>query len=264
MHIRVLSARGPAVWVVGYCQNGDTPVACVAHYTGSQWVRVAVPTQFKFFGFDAVLAFANTNVVAGGGFGRKSALIRWNGKTWSCVHDVPYQGGTVGIAGTLSNHLFSAGTATKDPAYGTFEHEQPNGSRQLAQAFAPRSQATAISASSAENAWVVGISFDPTTDVWNPVAMRWNGTAETTVNVASGTSELDLWGVVTTPRPHLGGGSLGWRGVDRALHGRISFTQLAAPNGDLLGIAAVPGDESDLWAVGAGGGNQPVIMHHAP
>lgn len=48
-----------------------------------------------------------------------------------------------------------------------------------------------------------------------------------------------------------------------------SFTDLGGPNvagtssDQLLAIAAVPGSESDVWAVGSGG-NQPLILHHSP
>jgi hypothetical protein len=279
--LRSISAHGSAVWVVGACYVASGGYGCAARYTGTNWVRVAIPKQFSSdFVYNAVLVFSNTNVVVGGAFNDKSELIRWNGKTWSRVHDVPYAGQTIGIAGTLSNHLFSAGvslaTSQRVSSHGTFEHERANGSWQLSQAFGPNPSATpifdssaaAIFASSADNAWVVGRLWNEPADAWIPVAMRWNGATQTAVTVANQPADGNLAGVFTA-RPD-DTWAVGWAGGATLIAhytGGASFSQVTSPvaNGELLAITAVPGAESDMWAVGlsSAGDAQPIILHHS-
>ena len=260
VQLHAISAHGSAMWMVGQCHVDTGPYGCAARYTGTTWVRVGIPKQLSYSTiYNTVHVFSNTNVLIGGGNGESGYLIRWNGKTWSRVHDVSYRGEIMGIAGTLSNHLFSAGTPRR------FERELPDGSWRSAVPFALGTQITAISASSAENVWVVGNFFNSTTHLWSPVAMRWNGTTETPVNAAGDPTEIDLFGVVTT-RPDntwaVGESSTG--ALIEHYTGGSSFADLGGANDtELFDITAVPGHESDLWVVGAGADSQPVILHHS-
>lgn len=257
--LNAISAHGSAVWVAGACLVDTGHYGCVARYTGSRWVRVAIPRQFSYgFDFSALLVFSDTNVLVAGAQGSSSKMIRWNGKTWSRVEDVPYRGGIQGIAGTLSTRLFSVGVAG-GPEHGVFERELPSGLWQALDPFPAHTEPSAIAASSAENVWVVGAAFDPRTDVWNPLAMRWNGTTATVVNVPSDPSGGFLNGVVTIQPDNtwaVGGGLI------EHYTGGSSFTEMTSSVASLQAITAVPGSDSDLWAVGAGAG-QPIILHHS-
>jgi len=260
-----ISAHGSALWVVGSCRVAEGWFGCVARYTGSRWVRVAVPRQFSYnIGFHAVLAFSNTNVVVGEGEG-PTQMIRWNGRGWSRVNDVPPHHTILGLAGTLSSHLFAV-------SYNVVEREQPDGSWLSDNLSNPDAYASGISASSAENAWVLSRWIDSAGN-WHPLAMRWNGTTATPVGVPSSPASSYLTGVVTT-RPNntwaVGARATATDGSETLIEhytGGSSFTELGAPDtagqyNELAAIAAVPGSESDLWAVGQGN-NQPLILHHS-
>ena len=265
-----VTVTGHYVWAVGRCHNDFSYEGCVSRYNGSRWYHVAIPTQFTADAqFDSIRAFSTTNVLIGGEIGGIDAIIRWNGKTWTRVKDVPYTGSISGIAGTLSTRLFSAGNSDE----ALFEAEQPGGSWRVGGLFGGMTD-TGISASSAENVWVVGnLTVDPDTEY--PLAVRWNGSAM--VDLEEGTVsafDRELTAVATT-RPDntwAVGYTATASGTDATVidqyTGGPSLTELDSPNvagvsNHLLAITAVPDSETDLWAVGFAG-NQPLILHHSP
>lgn len=271
MTIGGISVHGAGVvWIAGTCGAPDARVACVAHRVGSQWVRVAVPAQLHF-AFRSMLAFSNTNVLVGGN-DDQTEMIRWNGHSWSRVNIVHYDGQIIGIAGTLSDRLFAAGTIRR------FERELADGSWRSTVPFPAYSGVTAISASSAENVWEVGTGHTYNSDHVYPVAMRWNGKTSTTIGFPSAPANEWASGVVTA-RPGdtwmVGSQDTADGGQAPLIEhytGGSSFTDVPAPdpgasaNGptyyQLVSIAAVPGAQSDLWAVGNGNG-QPLILHRS-
>jgi hypothetical protein len=180
-------------------------------------------------------------------------VYRWNGKTWIWVGGAarfggPGGGSVSGLAGTLSTHVFVAGISFYDAQDGSvLKTQQPSGSwRKVAHAG---NDTYGVSASSAENVWMIGALSYPYTDYTiRPRAERWNGSQFTSVTVLAFELGSALAGVVAlNPNDVWAVGNLD--------DGAEAKQTMIDQRGAGLDIRPV--------AVGFAG-TQPLILHHAP
>jgi hypothetical protein len=292
-----VAAAGPSdAWAVGLVgtQSGGRPLAL--HWNGRDWSEVAVPAvdepESHLF---AVAATATDDVWAVGGWARPGALrggglvAHWDGSSWA-TEALPTtnrpedrSGGPydilTGVAGSSGSDVWAVGQEVNVPqtyARTLIMHWDGQGWERVPSPNVMPSPGggevddnlTAVDAIAPDDAWAVG-SYEreglrmeaPITTA--PLALHWNGTAWTVVELPS-VAYGELTGVVALAADDVWavGHSAGGPGPDGSplvLHWdgaawRIVDTPVAGP-GNLAGVAATP--QGELWAVGTAGPGSP-------
>ena len=290
--VSVVSASD--AWAVGYYLDNTTGLnhTLIVHWNGTAWSRVQAPNPGSIvgpgdnalYGVSAVSAsdawavgYSSINGAA------HTLILHWNGTAWSKVTSPNpsssnnlegvnavsasdawavgyYRNNTTGVHNTLILHW-------NGTAWSKVTSPNPSSSDD--------NELSGVSAVSASDAWAVGGSVDPATDISTTMIAHWNGTA---------------WSAVTSPNP--GSTTNGLAGVSAlspsdawAFGGYFSDstnsgdTMIAHWNGTAWSTVTTPnpgyGDEaygmsadsaSDAWAVGSylthtTGAAQTLILH---
>jgi hypothetical protein len=169
--LAAVSATGPGnAWAVGESTNGTTDRTLILRWNGTRWRSVASPdpgTRDELF---AVTATSQANAWAVGSTtrgGPSGALIlRWNGRTWTRSRS-PGGGGSgsdsflLGLAATSSSNAIAVGgfTGSGNPGRTLVLRWTGSAWRRVPSPDLGQSGNTlyAVAASSAGNAWAVGI-----------------------------------------------------------------------------------------------------------
>ncbi|HKP53774.1 MAG TPA: SBBP repeat-containing protein [Chloroflexia bacterium] len=298
--VTVLSADD--VWVVGFVADSANTIPSTAHWDGTQWSEVSVPSpealSNELYGIDAVSADDIWAVGVSRSSGTISSaeplIFHWDGSAWTRVAAPPVQFGELrSVSALASNDVWAVGTQYYEPAYtdqGTFTihwdgtawsavpspNVETSGNDNLLRG---------VHAIAPDDVWAVGSvganSYDHT---FNTLTLHWNGTAWSIVpspNPSSyqadilqdvtATSANDVWaaGYYVTMVPN--GGYyyeisrpllLRWNGIE--------WTEtVGALRGegdhDIYGIHAI--SPNDVWAVGSSqettyGGNPQTLTEH--
>jgi hypothetical protein len=195
----VATTSSTNAWAVGLYDAPAGPLSPTAkvlmeHWNGHSWRRVSTPAVGSDAELNGVTALSAKDAWAVGSVGNfdtaavRTLIEHWNGKSWKRVPSPsPRTGGLLqSVTATSAGNVWASGNASWEgsdaDATGVIEHW--NGSN-WAMTSAPGDPALAncafygISASSAKNAWTVGIGPP------GAVFERWNGASWTQVSGAS-------------------------------------------------------------------------------
>lgn len=255
-----VSATSPTdAFTVGTYQTTRTN-SLIEHWDGSAWSQTTSSSPGPVHnGFDAVSALSPSDAWAVGGYVNsvphaRTLIDHWDGTAWSKVKSPnpnPYSDELSGVAAVSSTDVWavgSAGYSTPAGAKTLIEHWDGTAwSPVSSPAPGTASSLTAVSATSATDAWAVGTSDN------NTLILHWDGTAWSQVtgpglgsggqlSGVSATSTTDAWAVGTSGNNTL---ILHWDGT--------AWSQVSSPSPDLYGnvlygVGAT--SASDAWAVG--------------
>ncbi len=210
--LNAISVVSPTdIWAVGYSYSGSSTRAMIIRWNGLAWNLVTLPsslysTSSTPTALHAVKAFSANDVwVAGGnGFG-VPALLHWDGNTWSSVSPVApdetqYQYYTFfGLDGTSSNDLWAVGSYQRSVSLSTVPVVQHwNGSNWsvVQTPSLPITQGgiyfTDVDAISADDAWIVGTTWNASVGEQRSLIEHWNGSAWSLVAAPENTSQQVL------------------------------------------------------------------------
>jgi hypothetical protein len=251
--LRASARTSTDAWAVGQqsAGAGQTPPPPVSyHWNGSVWSLVPTPALGVSSALRGVSASTATDAWAVGFslLGRRdfgTLMEHWNGIAWSVNSSLVVTGGAAELTGVADLSPTNAWAVGEGGIGGLLEHW--NGATWSSVAlpdpnFTP-GVGQSISASSASDIWVVGSTFNTTTDATVGEALHFNGTAWSIVPMPVGAGAVtdispgDAWAV--------GGASIEqWNGSV------WSIVPSPTPGADLglSGIAARGPD--DVYAVG--------------
>ncbi|HEY1916526.1 MAG TPA: hypothetical protein VGH27_13210 [Streptosporangiaceae bacterium] len=173
-------------WAVGGYYGNSAVQTLIAHWSGSAWEQIPSPDPGDSATSDVLYAVADvphstSDAWAVGMSGLQTLIVRWDGTTWQTVPS-PDPGGSAdnnslnGVAATSSSNAWAVGSnqGGSGIAQGIIEHW--NGSAWQVVPFPVPSGLegvvlTAVTATSARNAWAVGYDGDAT------LIEHWNGSA---------------------------------------------------------------------------------------
>ena len=120
-------------------------------------------------------AWAFGSAITGGGFGSKTVILHWNGRTWKRVPSPsPSQSALFSVAALSSRSAWAVGVTFSATSQGQALIERWNGkSWKRVHSPAPGAGLHSVSATSARNAWAAG--FGGTGGGY--LILRWNGAA---------------------------------------------------------------------------------------
>ena len=209
------------VWAVGFSQNTDNAVLTfILHWDGTTWTQVFSPNPNSSLTsanqLTGITAISANDIWAVGKSGASPLSLHWNGTTWSAVAVPTSTGDSLSafqaVSGSVTNDIWAVGFAD-----GLFV----NNRRGMIQRFdgtswipvlcingtggpgitAANFQYNGVSASTANNVWIVGDS-DGT-----PLVLHWDGTslvivptatfsaAYTRLDAITASSATTAWGV---------------------------------------------------------------------
>jgi hypothetical protein len=252
-------------WIVGDDSTSTTGRSVVIHWNGSAWSPVPIPSPSANFA-DAIAGTSGGTVWAAGDHcaracpNQASLILRWNGTGWTRMPSpnpdpTSHANGYDAISASSASDAWAVGTSS-DAALQIY---QPliahwNGtawSRSAAPKSDSSAQLRAVTAPSADDAWILG----GTCDNGCPLILHWNGTAWANVTAPT---DLSLLGITATP------GGDAWAagyvcvdscgGMATVIYrwNGTKWVRSASPNPGtsdvLFGVNAVSAD--DAWAVG--------------
>lgn len=280
--LETVSALSPTdIWAAGYgVPNGGTTPTYIVHWNGTTWSEVASPSPSGGInggdnfvgGIDVVSANDAWAVGYYSGFSSQesSLILHWNGSEWSQVPspNPAWRNMLYSVTATSSDNAWAVGT-TGPASGGTPLILHWNGST-WQQVAAPQpgqddyDLVTGVTATSAQDAWVVGNEVTPTAEP--TLILHWNGTtwsqvaspnpgvsssgvSDTVVGVAA-TSATNAWAVGNETNGNTGANQsliLQWNGK--------AWASVANPGGsdNLTSIAA--NSSANAWVAGDGGGS---------
>jgi hypothetical protein len=261
--LRAVSAFSPSnVWAVGHA-DGST---LILHWNGSKWARVPSPSPGTQSDLSGVVAVSATSAWAVGessppGSSAKTLVLRWNGRKWTRVTSpAPGTDSRLGaVTATSSRSAWAVGGYSSGTSGKTLILHW-NGAK-WARATSPNPPGPVnemildgVSASSAGNAWAVGLYNTGT--IQKTITLHWNGRAwKLTANPSPG-QEPFLFGVsVISASDAWAVGSYLALSTTKTLimhwDGR-GWNQIVSPSpGSTSGLTSVAATSaSNVWAVG--------------
>ncbi|MGO9899839.1 MAG: hypothetical protein ACLP0J_09135 [Solirubrobacteraceae bacterium] len=248
-------------WAVGqqFVAAGQPQAPAAAfHWNGMAWSQTPTPNLGQYGALRAVSSSSLNDAWAVGftiirKFDYGTLIEHWNGSSWSATSVDAFTGAGAGLTGVVdlsSTNAWAVGATStgallehwNGAAWTTVAFPDPN--------FSPSSEG-AISADSATDIWVVGSSFDPTTDASVAETLHYNGATWTVVPVAQpGSSSLaGITALSPTNVWAVGGGAAGT--LTEHYNG-IAWQVVPSPNpgadAALIGVAGR--SAGDVYAVG--------------
>ena len=269
--VTALSAQN--AWAVGSFSNGQARQTLVEHWNGSDWNVRKSPNPGGQRRTDRLLAVdgsSRTNVWAVGFYGARSKValrslvLRWNGSAWRRVPS-PNPGHNSenvlnGVAVLSPRDVWAVGYHASADREALILHWDGSDWSRFPIPDPPDARGgptlTAVSASSASNAWAVGDYYDGTAR--RPLALHWDGAEWSPDNGPTSDEGVGPFGVVTTSDTHAW--TVGYTGCcryssliaqwDSSGWQVVPSPNPGAPDGDtvLRGVDAEPSGYG--WAVG--------------
>jgi hypothetical protein len=267
-----VAANPGSAWAVGEYISGTAYQSLIEHRTGGQWKPVASPDPSVTDNFlAAVTATSASNAWAVGAYqtgSRFQTLIaRWDGSTWKQVAS-PNPSATrnelAAVTATSPDSAWAVGYYHQDAVDQTLiEHWDGSAWKQVASPDpggpGHDNYLTAVSATSASDAWAVGEYSNGTVD--RTLIEHWDGTTwaqVTSPNAGGPTDSNDLFGVAaSSPSAAWAVGASGTGRVTRTLIERwdgSSWKPVASPDPGGFGgsnyLYGVSTGSPTTWAVG--------------
>lgn len=266
------------IWAVGHGMVQAQTVALIAHWDGTAWHVVPVPSATEYADLYGITALSAQEAWAVGVASDAHSSVsrplieRWNGRHWREVRspDIGNKGSAflTGIAGRAENNLWAVGyDLVPQGAHTLIEHWDGNAWKLVTSPNVPNaaSNLLAVTVLAPNDVWAAGSSSSANGQGGGVVIEHWDGrswklvpgpdlghqfaTLESIAAVASN----DIWAV---GRAELTALILHWDGV--------AWKQVASPKtvsgGDLHSVGIAPSQE--VWAVGdeyVVGGIRPLI-----
>lgn len=168
------------VWAVGQAQNYYSPLEpLVAHWNGTAWSIVTVPSAVSGNGFNAVATIPGTHHLWAVGTGGLAAL--WNGSTWNVIPTAPVDSPSFsGVVALSATNAWAVGTynGQTSPA-ALVEHWNGTQWSQVPLDYPKGAIATylnGITALSASDLWAVGSIDNGSSLPISTLVEHWNGT----------------------------------------------------------------------------------------
>jgi hypothetical protein len=277
--VAVLSGR-PA-WVVGSRDSGgDTSAPLILGWNGTAWAQVPSPAPARGGDLLDVAATSASNAWAVGhtggtpGVPSRPMIEHWDGTVWKQVPS-PQPGGDsllVSIAAVSARSAWAVGFAGPRngscPCRALIEHWDGTTWKQAPRRHQANVVLSAVTASSARNAWAVGDLRDKHGNHLQAVIEHWNGTSwkrvpspgakHINLNGVAAVSARSAWAVGMVRQQN--GSDCECRAVTEHWGGTAwKRVPSHAPAGNLFAVSLASGH--DAWAVGYADFGRPLIEH---
>ena len=182
----------------------------VAHYVNGAWTIVPSPNPGApctdgnvEYGGNALnaLAVVSPNDIWAVGTGcleLRTLVLHWDGATWSVVPSPNPRAENIltGVVAIASNDVWAVGRTEEDIGAGTLVEHWNGASWSVVASPKPGTGGSlgGVDAASASDVWSAGSYYDDAEDLWETLAVHWNGSS---------------WSVVPTPSPGTYGNALG-------------------------------------------------------
>lgn len=252
----VVATSGSNAWALGGSDvsngNGTTQQVEAAHWNGSGWKTVSMPSGVKSY-IDAASAPAANDIwavtTAGG------SILHYNGSKWSLAHTLPSSPAELtGVLAFSATNVWVFGGPGAEPGYGTYHYNGRSWSKVSGTIPAGIVTASAVSAS---NIWAIGSASSPDDSI-----VHYNGTSWTkrTGSVLSG---LTFRGVraVSSSRVWITAESNTSRTTSYLLHyNGSSISKIKVPYSVSVGRVTQDG-HSGVWMLGTDTNNTSYAIH---
>jgi len=269
-----------SIWAVGNFDNGNGVQPLILHWDGNAWTQQN--TAVTSGELSAVRAVSNNDVWAVGDFAspQQGLILHWDGTQWSQVKSPSFKPSSLlfGVTATSRTNAWAVGEVTVTADIARPHHLQGRAGQHLAattstlmehwngtawsRVTSPSPNGFAllngISATSASDAWAVGVTSAGTSE--QTLALHWNGQAwaqVTTPSPGGSTNDNTLEGVAATAANNAWAvGQSGPTGNQTLIlqWNGSTWSTVNSPNpgtgiNGLFGVAATSAD--DAWAVGS-------------
>lgn len=259
--VRAVSAHD--IWAVGSAFRGVEQRALVERYDGTAWTQVTAPAPGSSSVLNSVRPVSANDAWAVGGYqasGRTKVLIlRWNGTAWKQMRGLnpEFDNALSSVAATSSRDVWAVGAASPRGGHAAsaliLHWDGHRWRRSASPQPGSRRQLLAVGASSAANAWAVGIYV---TNAGNevPLLMHWNGIRWAQFSGPRGLSG-ELTGVYVISRTDAWAAGTAGGHSDKALllhwdGSRWTRVSRPAPGAENRLLAVAASSAKNIWAVG--------------